>query len=110
MQIGNSYLAKRSYAEAESAFQDVLKSDATDSNGLFAMGALREAQGNSAEATDWYEKAAAADTTWTKPLMKLAALASASGDRATASRHFTRVVEIDAGSPDGLQAAAQLKQ
>ena len=109
MQIGNSYLAKQSFAEAESAYQDVLKSDSGDSNGLYAMGALREAQGNSAEAKDWYEKASAADTTWTRPLMKLAALASAAGDRATASRHLTRVVEIDESSPDGQQAAALLK-
>ena len=73
------------------------------------MGLLREAQGNGADAKRWYEKASAADRTWTRPLMKLAALASAAGDRATASRHLTRVIEIDAGSPDGQNAAALLK-
>ena len=46
LQIGNAHLAKKSYAEAEAAFQEILKSDAEDANGLFAMGALREAQGN----------------------------------------------------------------
>ena len=110
MQIGNSHLAKKSYAEAEAAYQEVLKNDAADSNGLFAMGALREAQGNAAEARTWYEKAAAADATWTRPLMKLAALASAAGDRATASRHLTRVIEIDAGSRDGQQAETLLQK
>lgn len=110
MQIGNSHLAKKSYTEAETAYQEVLKSDAADSNGLFAMGVLREAQGNAADARSWYEKAAAADTFWTQPLMKLAALAGAAGDRATASRHLTRVIAIDAASPDAQQAATMLKQ
>jgi tetratricopeptide (TPR) repeat protein len=110
VQIGNSHLAKKSYAEAEAAYQEALKSDAADANGLLAMGALREAQGNAADAKTWYEKAAAADTVWTRPLMKLAALASAAGDRAASSRYLTRVVEIDPGSADGQSAAAQLKQ
>jgi hypothetical protein len=109
IQIGNSHLAKKSYAEAEAAFQEALKSDADDSNGLFAMGLLREAQGSGADAKSWYEKASAADATWTRPLMKLATLASTAGDRATASRHLTRVIEIDASSPDGQSAAALLK-
>jgi hypothetical protein len=42
--------------------------------------------------------------------MKLAALAAAGGDRAGASRILARVVDLDPGSPDGLQAAAMLKQ
>lgn len=109
LQIGNSYLAKKSYAEAEAAYQEVLKADAADANGLFAMGMLREAQGNTADAQNWYEKAAAADALWTRPLMKLAALASAGGDRGAASRHLTRVIELDPASPDGQQAAALLK-
>ena len=109
MQIGNSLLAKKSYAEAEAAYQEVLKSDAADANGLFAMGALRETQGNAADAKSWYEKASAADAVWTRPLMKLAMLASAAGDRATASRHLNRVIEIDSASPDGQSAAALLK-
>ena len=110
LQIGNSYLAKKSYAEAEAAYQEVLKVDGADSNALFAMGALRESQGNAADASGWYEKAAAADAVWTRPLMKLAALASAAGDRAAASRHLTRVVDIDPASPDGQRAADLLKQ
>jgi tetratricopeptide (TPR) repeat protein len=109
LQIGNSYLAKKSYAEAEAAFQEVLKADAADPNGLFAMGMLREAQGNAAEAHSWYQKAAAADAIWTRPLMKLAALASAGGDRAAAARHLARVIDLDPSSPDGQQAAAMLK-
>jgi tetratricopeptide (TPR) repeat protein len=110
LQIGNAYLAKKSHAEAEAAFQEILKNDPEDANGLFAMGSLREAQGNSAEAQSWYQKAAAVDIVWTRPLMKLAVLATAAGDRATASRHLTRVIDIDAASPDALQAAAMLKQ
>jgi tetratricopeptide (TPR) repeat protein len=110
VQIGNSHLAKKSYAEAEAAYQEALKTDAADANGLFAMGALREAQGNAADAKTWYEKASAADALWTRPLMKLAAFAAAAGDRAAASRYLTRVVEIDAGSPDGQSAAALLKK
>jgi tetratricopeptide (TPR) repeat protein len=108
-QIGNSYLAKKSYSEAEAAFEEVLKADAEDPNGLFAMGTLREAQGNTAEAQNWYQKAAAADAIWTRPLMKLATLATAAGDRATASRHLARVIDLDPTSPDGQQAAAMLK-
>src|SRR5687767_10314378 len=85
VQIGNSYLAKKSYAEAEAAFQEALKGDTIDANALFAMGVLREAQGNKAEAQSWYQKASEADTVWTRPLMKLAELATAAGDRAAAS-------------------------
>ena len=109
VQIGNSYLAKQAYGEAEAAYQEALKSDEADSNALFAMGALREAQGNAAEAQNWYQKASAADAVWTRPLMKLAALATAAGDRAAASRHLARVIDIDAASPDGQSAAALLK-
>lgn len=109
LQIGNAYLGKRSYGEAEAAFQEILKSDAEDANGLFAMGVVREAQGNTAEAQNWYQKATAADTVWTRPLMKLAALATAAGDRAAASRHLTRVIALDPASSDAVQAAAMLK-
>ncbi len=109
LQIGNSLVAKKSYAEAEAAYQEVLKADAADVNGLFAMGALRETQGNAADARNWYEKASAADPIWTRPHMKLAALASTTGDRATASRHLARVVELDPASPDGQNATALLK-
>ncbi len=109
LQIGNSYLAKKSYAEAEASYQEVLKNDAVDSNALFAMGSLKEAQGNAAQAQEWYQKASAADAIWTRPLMKLAELASAAGDRTAASRHLTRVIDIDPASPDGQQAAAMLK-
>jgi thioredoxin-like negative regulator of GroEL len=42
--------------------------------------------------------------------MKLAELATAAGDRATAAQHLTRVVNIDAASADGQQAATLLKQ
>jgi tetratricopeptide (TPR) repeat protein len=110
VQIGNSYLAKKSYGEAEAAFQEVLKVDEADSNALFAMGVLKEAQGNAAEAQNWYQKASAADAVWTRPLMKLAELASAAGDRASASRHLTRVIDLDPSSPDGQKAAELLKQ
>jgi len=110
LQIGNALVAKKEYGEAEAAFQEILKSDPQDPNGLFAMGALREVQGNAADAQGWYQKAAAADGIWTQPLMKLASLATAGGDRATASRHLSRVIEIDPTSPDGQRATALLKQ
>jgi tetratricopeptide (TPR) repeat protein len=103
-------LAKKSYAEAEAAYQEALKSDPADSNALYAMGVLKEAQNNAAEAQSWYQKAAEANAVWTRPLMKLAALANAAGDRAAASKLLTRVVDIDAASPDGKSAAALLKQ
>jgi tetratricopeptide (TPR) repeat protein len=110
LQIGNAYLAKKSYAEAEAAFQEILTADAAEPSALFAMGAVKEAQGQTAEAQGWYQKAAAADDAWTRPLMKLAALAAASGDRAAASRHLTRVIDLDPASPDGQRAAAMLQQ
>jgi hypothetical protein len=109
LQIGNACLGKKAYRDAEAAFQEVLKADSANANGLFAMGTLREAQGNPTEARGWYEKAAAADDVWTRPLMKLAALAAAGGDRATASRHLAAVIEIDPASADAQQAAATLK-
>jgi tetratricopeptide (TPR) repeat protein len=110
LQIGNIYLTRKSYGEAEAAFQEILKSDAEDANGLFAMGSLREAQGNMSEAQTWYQKAALADVVWTRPLMRLASIANAAGDRATASKHLTRVIDLDPGSADAQQAAAMLKQ
>jgi tetratricopeptide (TPR) repeat protein len=110
LQIGNSYFAKKSYGDAEAAYQEVLKSDAEDPGALFAMGTLKEAQGNAAEAQTWYQKASTADAVWTRPLMKLAALANAAGDRAGASRHLTRVIDLDPASPDGQRAAELLKQ
>jgi len=110
LQIGNSYFAKKSYGDAEAAYQEVLKADAEDPSGLFAMGVLKETQGNAAEAQNWYQKASAADAVWTRPLMKLAALANAAGDRAAASRHLTRVIDLDPASPDGQRAAELLKQ
>ncbi len=109
LQIGSILLTRKSYGEAEAAFQEILKGDAEDANGLFAMGTLREAQGNMSEAQTWYQKAAVSDKAWTRPLMKLAAIATAAGDRATASRHLTRVIDVDPTSPDAQQAAAMLK-
>jgi Flp pilus assembly protein TadD len=102
--LGTAYLAKKSYGEAESAFQEILKADSGDANGLFAMGTLKEAQGNAAEAQTWYQKASAADAMWTRPLMKLAGLARTAGDNTTAVKYLTRVVDLDPASADAVQA------
>ena len=107
--MGTAYLATKSYADAESAFQEILKADAADPNGLFAMGTLREAQGNAAEAQSWYQKASGADVMWTRPLMKLAALARAAGDKASAAKYLTRVIDMDPSSADAVQAIALQK-
>ena len=108
--LGNAYLAKKSYAEAEAAFQEILKNDAADANGLFAMGAVMEAQGHAAEAQGWYQKASTADAVWTRPLMKLASLAKGAGDSASALRYLTRVIALDPSSVDGVQATSIQKQ
>ena len=113
MQIGNSYLAKKSYAEAESAYQEVLKNDPADANGLLAMGLLREAQGNAADAAAG-TKGRSRRSDWTRPLMKLAELARAAGDRATASRHLTRVIDgcrlHDGQQADGATSSAAFRR
>jgi tetratricopeptide (TPR) repeat protein len=110
LQLGNAYLLKKSYPDAEAAFQEVLKSSADDANGLFAMGRVKEAEGNAAEARDWYQKASTADGYWTRPLMKLATLAGTSGDKAAANRYLAKVVDLDPTSADAIQAAALQKQ
>jgi len=104
LQIGNIHLAAKSYADAEAAFQEIVKNDPQDANGLFAMGAVKEAQGHAADAHGWYQKASAADGIWTRPLMKLALLARASGDRAAAARYLARVIDLDPASTDARQA------
>jgi Flp pilus assembly protein TadD len=109
LQLGNAYLMKKSYPDAESAFQEILTSNADDANGLFGMGAAKEAEGNVAEAAEWYRKASSADGFWTRPLMKLAALSNAGGDKAAASKYLKQVVELDPGSADGIQALAMQK-
>jgi hypothetical protein len=110
LQLGNAYLLKKSYPEAEAAFQEALKANADDANGLFAMGRVKEAQGNAAEARDWYQKASTADGYWTRPLMKLAALARDGGDKAAAGKYLAKVIELDPASADAVQAAALQKQ
>lgn len=110
LQLGNAYLAKKSYLDAEAAFQEILKAKADDANGLFAMGAAKEAEGNVADATSWYQKASAADALWTRPLMKLAALARQGGDKAGAARYFSKVIDLDPASPDAIQALSIQKQ
>lgn len=110
LQIGNAYLEKKSYPEAHAAFQEILKDDPEDASALFAMGALREAEGNAGESATWYQKAAAADVFWTRPLMKLATFASASGDKAAVGRYLTRVIDLDPASPDAKQAAEMLSR
>lgn len=110
LQIGNILVAKQSYVEAEAAFQEILKADPQEPNGLFAMGMVKEAQGRAAEAQGWYQKASAADVVWTRPLMKLALLAIAAGDRPASSRYLTRIIDLDPTSADGKQATAMMKQ
>jgi tetratricopeptide (TPR) repeat protein len=110
LQLGNAYLAKKSYPEAESAFQEILKSNADDANGLFAMGTAKEAEGNAGEARDWYQKASSVDAFWTRPLMKLATLATAGGDKAAATKYLSKVIDLDPGSADGVKALALQKQ
>jgi len=104
LQLGNAFLAKKNYREAEGAYQEILKANGDDANGLFAMGTAKEAEGNAAEARDWYQKASSADPLWTRPLMKLASLARQSGDNTAAAGYLAKVVEIDPGSPDAAQA------
>ena len=108
--LGNAYLGKKSYGEAEAVFQEILKADQTSPDGLFAVGTVREAQGNAADAQTWYQKASTADGKWTRPLMKLAALARAAGDRAAALRYLTRVIDLDPASADAIQAISLQKQ
>jgi tetratricopeptide (TPR) repeat protein len=110
LQLGNAYLLKKSYPDAEAAFQEVLKTSADDANGLFAMGRVKEAEGNASEARDWYQKASTADGYWTRPLMKLATLAGTSGDKAAASKYLAKVVDLDPTSADAIEAAALQKQ
>ena len=108
--LGNAFLAKKSYGEAESAFQELLKNNDTDINGLFAMGTLKEAQGNVADAQTFYQKASSIDVVWTRPLMKLASLARAAGDRVAAARYLKKVIDLDPSSADATQALAMQKQ
>jgi tetratricopeptide (TPR) repeat protein len=110
LQIGNAYLAKHAYTEAEAAFQEVLKADDVDPNGLFAMGTLKEAQGQGPAAREWYEKASAADPHWTRPLMRLAAVSRAAGDTAAAGKYLSAVIAIDPASADAAEAASLQKQ
>ena len=110
LQLGNAYLMKKSYPEAEAAFQEILKANADDANGLFAMGTVKEAEGNAAEARDWYQKASTADAFWTRPLMKLATLARDGGDKAAAQKYLAKVIDLDPGSADAIQAQAMQKQ
>jgi tetratricopeptide (TPR) repeat protein len=110
LQLGNAYLAKKSYPAAEAAFQEILNANADDANGLFAMGAVKEAEGNATDATGWYQKASTADAFWTRPLMKLAALARQGGDQSGAARYLSKVIELDPGSPDAIQALSIQKQ
>jgi tetratricopeptide (TPR) repeat protein len=110
LQIGDAYLSKKSYPDAELAFQEILKANASDPNGLFAMGRVKEAEGNTAEARDWYRKASSADAYWTRPLMKLATLAGAGGDKAAAATYLAKVIDLDPSSADAVQAAALQKQ
>jgi TolA-binding protein len=109
LQLGNAYLAKKAYPDAEAAFQEILKANADDPNGLFAMGTVKEAEGNAADAASWYQKASAADAFWTRPLMKLASLARQGGDKAGATRYLSRVIDVDPGSPDAIQATELLR-
>jgi tetratricopeptide (TPR) repeat protein len=110
LQIGNAYMMKKAYPDAEAAFQEVLKANATDANGLFAMGTAKEAEGNAAEARGWYQRASTADPFWTRPLMKLASLARQGGDNAAAARYLTQVIDLDPGSADAIQALSMQKQ
>jgi len=109
IQLGKAYIGKKSYIEAEAAFQELLKLNAEDADGCYGMGTLREAQGRSTEAVDWYKKAATSDVLWTTPLLKLAVIARTSGDRDSARRYLTRVLELDSTSPDADQARALQK-
>jgi len=110
IQLGRAYIGKKSYTEAEAAFQELLKVNAEDADGCYGMGTLREAQGRPAEAVDWYKRAAASDALWTTPLLKLAVIARTSGDAASALRYASRVLELDPTSPDAAQARALQKQ
>ena len=110
LQLGNAYVLKKSYPEAETAFQEILKNNADDPNGLFAMGTVKEAEGNAADAASWYQKASTADAFWTRPLMKLAALARQGGDKTGAVRYLSKVIDLDPGSTDAAQALSLQKQ
>jgi tetratricopeptide (TPR) repeat protein len=110
LQLGNAYLMKKSYPEAEAVFQEILKGNADDANGCFAMGTAKEAEGNAAEARTWYQKASSADGFWTRPLLKLASLAREAGDKISAGRYLTQVIDIDPSSADAIQALSIQKQ
>jgi tetratricopeptide (TPR) repeat protein len=110
LQLGNAYLGKKSYPDAEAAYQEILKANADDANGLFAMGVVKEAEGNATDATNWYQKASTADAFWTRPLMKLAALARQGGNSAGAAQYLSKIIDLDPGSPDAVQALAMQKQ
>ena len=99
LQIGNAYLAKKSYGEAEAAFQEVLKDDAGSERAVRDGAAERSAgkRGRSAELVSESRGRrrrldAAADET------------GGARERRGRSRdglgHLTRVIDLDPASPD----------
>ena len=71
---------------------------------LFNQGEATFAAGDSAQAAEWYQKAHDRDRRWVKPLFQLGLVSLNLGDIEGAKQWFEQAVEVNPGSPEGVQA------
>jgi tetratricopeptide (TPR) repeat protein len=108
-ELGMTYMEKRDFKSAEASLETAAKSLSATREIFYNLGEVKSAAQKYDEAEAAYKRASEMDPTWMKPVLKLGLAAVSKGDTKGAIALFEKVVAAEPTSPEGLQAAAFLK-
>ena len=108
-ELGMTYMEKGDYKAAEASLDAAAKSLSATREIFYNLGEVKSAAQKHDEAIAAYKRASDMDAAWMKPVVKLGLAAVAKGDTKGAIALFEKVVAAEPNSPEGMQAAAFLK-
>jgi tetratricopeptide (TPR) repeat protein len=108
--LGLTYFEKGDLGPAEEVFSAAAQHPGAGAEVLFALGEVKAALGKIDEAAAWYQKSADLDVNWGKPLFRLGLAALNRGDREAAAKFLERLLTIDPGCSEAVQARMIVRQ
>lgn len=95
LQVASAYVAKNDLGRAQSAYEDLLKVDATNDKALVGIAEIKQRQGDARGAQEVLLKAAESSGTGREVFMALGEFASAAGKSDEAAGWFTKASTAD---------------
>lgn len=95
LQVAAAYVAKNDLARAQGAYEDLLKTDATNDRAIVGIAEIKQRQGDTAGAVEHLTRAAQAEGAGREVFFALGELSATAGQRDQAAEWFTRATKAD---------------